>query len=106
LGLDGNITLNDLAGLDFGSAGPSGAGLEQYYAGGDSADPSERAAQPTPGASPRASATPPKSPEPAALSELAMPELLYGPYYNTATGRFDAGSGRFADLARKYGVAV
>jgi len=113
LGLDQDVTLGDLFGdFDIGFSGDdarptSQPAVDTRSGRNDGYVSISDRVQAAPGlAGPVAPAAPAPAPAPApdpAISDGVNPTLIYGPYFDYATGRFQ-GTGPYADLVRGYGV--
>jgi len=107
IGLDQDVTLGDLFGdFDIGLSGDGGArpasqpAVDTRSGRNDGYVSVSDRVQAAPPAGPVAPAAPAPGP---AIPDGVNPTLIYGPYFDHATGRFQ-GTGPYADLVRGYGV--
>ena len=107
IGLDQDVTLGDLFGdFDIGLSGDGGArpasqpAVDTRSGRNDGYVSVSDRVQAAPPAGPVAPAAPAPGP---AIPDGVNPTLIYGPYFDRATGRFQ-GTGPYADLVRGYGV--
>jgi len=107
IGLDQDVTLGDLFGdFDIGLSGDGGArpasqpAVDTRSGRNDGYVSISDRVQAAPPAGPVAPAAPAPGP---AIPDGVNPTLIYGPYFDHATGQFQ-GTGPYADLVRGYGV--